>query len=228
MFQFFRTLLQKIKLKALARQLRKPTGTMGTRVGQMMNKANEFLYEATLDEMQIKGEESILEIGFGNGLFFSKIFEQAPNAKVIGLDYSASMVKEALALNQTFINTKNLKLFHGDSSKMPFADNSFDKIFCINVIYFWDNSHIHLQEIIRVLKPGGSFYATIRTKESMAMMPFTKYNFTCYTPEDWEKLLQENKLQPSTSKYITEPAGVFEGKPFQINSLSMKAIKAFT
>lgn len=71
------------------------------------------------------------------------------------------------------------------SDKMPFADNSFDKVFCINVIYFWEQPAEHLKEIYRVLKPGGKFYTTIRSKESMAEMPFTKYGFNMYSQSEW-------------------------------------------
>ncbi len=78
---------------------------------------------------------------------------------------------------QTNIADGKLILQLGSSDKLPFADNSFDKVFCINVVYFWDEPQKHLQEISRVLKPGGKFYATIRTKESMELMPFTKYGF---------------------------------------------------
>ncbi len=69
--QFF----QQLKFKAMARQLRKPSGAMGNKVGEMMNKANAFLYDFAFDCMKIKHGEAILEIGFGNGIFFEKVFD---------------------------------------------------------------------------------------------------------------------------------------------------------
>ena len=72
----FKKFFQRIKFKMMAKQLRRPSGAMGGKVGNMMNKANEFLYDFTLDVMSPSASQSILEIGFGNGRFFNKIFSR--------------------------------------------------------------------------------------------------------------------------------------------------------
>ena len=159
----------------MAKQLHRPSGSVGHKVGEMMNKANEFLYDFTSSKMELADNQTILEIGFGNGKFFDKLFSKANNLKITGLDFSETMLKEAQKNNSKSIADERLILQLGSSNNLPFADNSFDKVFCINVLYFWDEPQKHLQEISRVLKPGGKFYATIRTKESMELMPFTKY-----------------------------------------------------
>jgi ubiquinone/menaquinone biosynthesis C-methylase UbiE len=220
----FKKFFQQVKFKAMARQLRKPGGVMGKKVGQMMNKANEFLYDFTLAQMKLADGEKVLEIGFGNGLFFDKLFSKASNLQLSGIDYSKLMVETAITNNKENIKNGNLSLLNGNSDRLPYPDNSFDKIFCINVIYFWDNPQSHLKEITRVLKPGGHFYATIRTKESMNMMPFTKYGFTKYNEEEWVALLQ-GKLHPLPVVKVDEPTVQFEGNPFQVQSICLVAEK---
>jgi ubiquinone/menaquinone biosynthesis C-methylase UbiE len=221
----FKQFFQRLKFKAMARQLRKPGGVLGNKVGQMMNKANEFLYDATIAEMAITESGSILEIGFGNGLFFDKLFANKNNITVAGIDYSALMVEAAKKINADKIAAGKLTLHHGNSDKLPFDDSTFDKVFCINVIYFWDKPYLHLAEIKRVLKPGGKFFATIRTKESMQQMPFTKYGFTTYTESEWATTLEANSLKFISVKAIEEPQVDFEGKPFRISSLCITAQK---
>lgn len=225
MLSFIHKWLKQLRLKALAKQLRKPSGTAGSKVGEMMNKANHFLYEATLAEMQLQPNESILEIGFGNGLFFEKIFHSNPSITIAGLDYSSQMIKEASRLNSKRIAGNQLRLYKGNSDQLSFADNSFDKIFCINVIYFWDNPAIHLQEIKRVLKPSGIFYVTIRSKESMLQMPFTKYHFKLYRPEEWQLLLAQQQFQLLQIKNIEEPIVQFKEQDVQLQSLCISAKK---
>jgi ubiquinone/menaquinone biosynthesis C-methylase UbiE len=225
MLTFFKQLFQQLKFKAMARQLRKPGGPFGNKVGLMMNKANEFLYGTTLAEMNIVDNNSILEIGFGNGAFFHKIFVQANNINVTGIDYSLKMVREAKERNAASLATGRLNLLQANSNQLPFAAASFDKIFCINVIYFWDSPSTHLAAIKRVLKPGGRFYTTIRTKESMQQMPFTKYNFSMYTETEWIKLLEDSQLQFVSAKIIEEPTVDFNGNPFTISSLCIIAEK---
>jgi ubiquinone/menaquinone biosynthesis C-methylase UbiE len=200
----------------LARQLRKPGGIMGRKVGMMMNKANAFLYDTALHEMKLQSGEQVLEIGFGNGLFFEKILSQAPALSVSGIDYSPLMVREASTCNSSSIENGQLTLVTGTSNTIPWPNNHFDKIFCINVVYFWDEPQKHLQEIKRVLKPGGRFYAIFRTKESMKLMPFTAYGFTAYDAPEWALQIKYAGLTNAHIPVIDEPVVEFEGKPFRV------------
>ena len=209
----------------MARQLRKPGGAMGNKVGLMMNKANESLYDFTLDTMQPASGERILEIGFGNGKFFDKVFSKAADLHISGLDFSSTMVEAARVNNEQPIKENKLALVQGSSSDMPFADNSFDKIYCINVVYFWDEPQHHLLEIKRVLKPGGLFFATIRTKESMDQMPFTEFGFTKYTDQSWKEVIEKNQLHFEKAVSLNEPELEFDGKPFRGQSLCLVAKK---
>lgn len=202
----FKKFFQRLKFKMMAKQLRRPQGATGDKVGRMMNKANESLYDFTLKVMKPLDNESVLEIGFGNGKFFDKIFSTAKGLKVTGLDFSKTMFEAATENNRSAIDSGQLILQLGRSDQMPFPDNSFDKIFCINVIYFWDDALLHMQEINRVLKPGGRFYATVRTKESMIKMPFTKYGFSFYETGKWKIILDYAGLRFIEEKAFDEPA----------------------
>ena len=157
----------------LAKQLRKPTGFFSKKVGNTMNRANGVLYDFALETMGLQAGSEVLEIGFGNGKMFPKLFSKAPGIRVTGLDFSADMVKQARRNNAPLLQSGKLQIHEGASNCTPFPDNSFDKVFCINVLYFWDNPEEHLREVLRVLKPGGRFYPIIRSKESMLTMPFT-------------------------------------------------------
>jgi ubiquinone/menaquinone biosynthesis C-methylase UbiE len=218
-------LLQWIKYRIMARQLRRPSGSVGIKTGKMMNKANAFLYDTMQQQLKLSHGESILEIGFGNGLFFQSLFQQANDLRIAGLDFSKDMVTEAINYNKKLIDQGKLALQCGNSDKMPFADNSFDKVFCINVVYFWKEPTHHLNEIYRVLKPGGRFYAIIRTKESMAQMPFTKYGFTSYTEESWKDVVQQTKLLHNNIIRFAEPTVEFQGNLFTVESYCLIAEK---
>lgn len=204
--------VQKILHKIIATQLSKPTGLLAGKVGKQMNKVNNLLYDFTITAMELKDKESILEIGFGNGKFFNQVFAAADNLAVSGLEFSPEMLKAARANNRAAVSSGKLNLVAGSSEAIPFADNSFDKIFCINVIYFWQDPDNHLKEIYRVLKPGGKFYTTIRTKESMEQMPFTAYGFNKYEQAAWEDILTKNHLTPVNTLHTKEEIAAFTGK----------------
>jgi len=207
----FKKFLEQLRWKRLARQLRKPEGPAGLEVARRMNKANEFLYDFTLDEMLVSNHQSILEIGFGNGKFFYKQFNRAEELRITGLDASADMIREASTHNQDYLEQGKLVLIKGQSDKMPFTSGSFDIIFCINVAYFWEDPQDHLIEIHRVLKPGGRLYTTIRTPESLAAMPFSQYGFRTYTVEEWKLLCHLNNLSFISSSHVHEPETTPDG-----------------
>ncbi len=192
----FSRLFKQWKWKRLARQLRRPTGNAGKETGILMNRSNHYMYQFTLEQMQLKDGDQVLEIGFGNGHFFPQVLSAAENLSLYGIDYSRLMVEETRRANSNLIQNGQLQLVNGNSNALPYPDQYFDVIFCINVIYFWDQPEDHLKEIRRVLKTGGRFFATCRSKENMALMPFTRWNFKPYTADEWETELKKNKLTP--------------------------------
>lgn len=213
--------------KKIAKQLRKPSGALANKVGNGMNKSNNFLYHFTMEAMQPVNNESILEIGFGNGKFFDKLFSRAKNLQIAGLDFSPEMVKEATVNNPATSSSGQLTLRLGSSDNIPFPDNSFDKVFCINVIYFWEQPAGHLKEISRVLKPGGRFYTSVRSKESLAQMPFAKYGFTIYSQDEWIHVLESNGLTYlHTKKTENEPDAEFDRQVYKMESYCIVAEKA--
>ena len=212
-------MIRKFLFKTIARQLRKPRGLLARKTGNAMNKSNEILYDLTIQTMQPADGESILEIGFGNGKLFWKIFSAANNLRISGLDYSRDMVAEATNYNRQHVESGHLDLRLGSSDNMPFADSSFDKVFCINVVYFWDKPADHLKEIHRVLKPGGRFLATIRDKDVMNRLPFVKYGFQVYSPEEWIDVLARNNFQfVNKIKSVNEPDINIDGQLLKVYS----------
>ncbi len=221
----FKKFLQQLQFKKMARQLRKPAGATGIETGFMMNKSNEILYDFTLDTMRPANQESILEIGFGNGKFFEKVVSKAEGLKLSGIDYSETMVVAAREINSALLYEDRLTLVSGNSDQLPYKDNCFDKVFCINVVYFWDHPGNHLREIYRVLKPGGKFYTTVRSKESLNYMPFTKYGFTGYTDDEWKKLVEQHQFKFNSVSTLDEPIRDFNGHSIQFRALCMVAEK---
>ena len=163
------SIFQRLKFSIMTKQLRKPSGLLAGKVSNKMNEINEVVYDFALEGMNITNNNVVLEIGFGNGKFFDKLFAKATGLLISGIDFSKDMVAIASRHNQSEIKQGKLDLQLGSSDNLPFSDNSFDKVFCINVIYFWDDPQKHLNEIYRVLKPEGIFFAAIRTKKLLAI-----------------------------------------------------------
>ena len=74
----------------------------------------------------------IIDIGCGNGYF---TYYLSKLSKTIGIDFSHNMLRQNPCEN----------LFQGSSSKLPFKDNSFDMVFCSNLLHHLETvSYTHL------------------------------------------------------------------------------------
>jgi len=109
-----------------------------------------------LDLVAKSNPETILDIATGTG-DLAILMAQTQAKKIIGLDISAGM----LAVGAEKIATKQLsnriEMMLGDSENMPFEDNYFDAITVAFGVRNFENLEKGLSEILRVLKPGGTF-----------------------------------------------------------------------
>ena len=86
----------------------------------------------------------ILEIGCGSGRILSEIKE---TDLAIGLDISTNMLKIA--------RSKNCVVVQANSTLLPFKNNGFDLVYSFKVLSHIPDIQKTINEIIRVVKPGG-------------------------------------------------------------------------
>jgi ubiquinone/menaquinone biosynthesis C-methylase UbiE len=209
----------------VARQLRKPWGEFADTIAEKMDQINAPLLQMTLDMLHLEEGASLLEIGFGSGAHFGEVLNLAEGIELVGLDHSPEMVDKAKTNHQAAIEAGQLSLYQGSSDQMPFPNASFDTIYCNMVIFFWDEPERHLQEVQRVLKPGGLFYSGLRSKESMQQLPFTEYGFSIYTQEEWEEILRNNGFRVLDCRRQLDPKMNVEDQEMRMDSICVVAEK---
>jgi SAM-dependent methyltransferase len=174
----------------IASQFMKPRGLFGKFTVRFMIKGNMGAIRWALECCEIQQADTILELGFGHGYGIA-IASGKTDGKVYGLDFSDDMVKRARQLLKEAVASGKVVLFHGTAAHSPFTSDFFDKIFAVNVIYFWKQPDTELKEVLRILRPGGRavFYLTDRT--SIQRMKFTQTSiFTNYTGEEFSALVK--------------------------------------
>ena len=187
----------------LGRQLSKPTGFWGLILGRLMNKNNYPMYLDAYRLLTFEKGDHVLEIGFGNGAFINKIVDLIEPGIFSGIDISDTMIRAAKRRNKSLIETGMVELIKAPAGQLPFADQSFDKVFTVNTIYFWENPEQVMQEIKRVLKPGGFFVVSMGTKEAMEKNGYFKERFTLYEKADVEKLFVDSGFTDLKTIYST-------------------------
>lgn len=159
--------------KLIGNQLRKPTGFFGKIISKLMQKGNSSIYNKIILELEIKQGNKILEIGYGPGIGAERILNQY-DCFVSGIDFSELMYKEATKRNKKFIDSKKAEFYCGDFLSTPIHTNEFDRICCLNVVYFWDALNIPFTKIHSGLKTGGLFCMYMAHREDLNKMKFSK------------------------------------------------------
>jgi ubiquinone/menaquinone biosynthesis C-methylase UbiE len=179
-----------IPKKFLAAQLRKPSGLFGKFfMGNFLNKGNEKINHLTVELLDIKPTDLVLDIGFGGGVTIEEMVKIIDTGKIYGVDFSQAMVDKAKQKFKKLIESGKVSIEFGDVSKLPFEPKIFDKVCTVNTIYFWNDPSASLREIRRVMKNGGKLIVSIRSAEKMQDLPFTQHNFKLYSPADVRNLL---------------------------------------
>lgn len=104
-----------------------------------------------VEGLEFKDGDRVLEIGCGNGYYLSLLNRLGMKLNLVGIDN----VQMALDDAKKFISDSKVKLIYADASKLPFPNNTFDKIVMSEVIEHVQNERVTLHEAYRVLKLGG-------------------------------------------------------------------------
>ena len=213
------------QLKAIASQLRRPHGADGRKVGEKMNEGNALINKFAIEALDVHPNDTILEIGMGNGFFVKDILMVHSTVTYIGCDFSDLMVEEAILRNEVFIESGQAAFYQAKANALPVDNERVDKLFNVNAIYFWDDPAVVLKEIRRVLKPGGKLIIAVRPKRLMKELPFVKYGFKIYDREDLRVLLEANQFRVTKIEEKDEPPQDFNGTKMKLGSLICTAIK---
>lgn len=210
-------------LKAVAGQLRKPNGEFAVKISGKMNQSNALMNLSAIEFLSVKPGEHILEIGMANGFFVKDILSSDHTVKYTGCDFSEEMIKEAITLNAAYIASEQAQFICNAVNSLPFSENSFDKIFTVNTLYFWEEPNVSLQEIRRVLKPGGKFTVSIRPDSVMQVLPFTAYGFRLFSKEELLLLLSKNGFTTDNILEQAEPDQEINGRKYKMSYLHVTA-----
>jgi len=97
----------------------------------------------------------VLEVGSGPGRLAARLAQLAPGVQITGVDISPEMVERANSLVARSGVAERVEFRVGDVASLPFPDASFDAVVSTFSLHHWQNPTKGLEEIYRVLRPGG-------------------------------------------------------------------------
>jgi ubiquinone/menaquinone biosynthesis C-methylase UbiE len=110
--------------------------------------------------LEINPGDSVLETSVGTGLNYKYL---PRGARLFGLDLSAEMLTNCQSnLRRWEIDAH---LFLGNAEDLPFANDSFDVVYHVGGINFFNDRAKAIREMIRVAKPGSRMLIADETEE---------------------------------------------------------------
>ncbi|HET9906911.1 MAG TPA: class I SAM-dependent methyltransferase [Anaerolineales bacterium] len=91
---------------------------------------------------------NILEAGSGTGIWLNML--RSVTGGLYGLDYSMGMIRQAQ------MQPSSLKLARGSAIRLPYQNDTFDLVYCVDAIHHFVDHQAFVAEAFRVLRPGGA------------------------------------------------------------------------
>lgn len=173
-----------------------------------------------LMELKLRNGDRILDLGCGNG-YYSYLLSKIPlNLEITGIDSHLNAIIDARAL----IRKDKATFIIGNAEKLPFPQNSFDKIIMSEIIEHVKDDIKVLKEAKRVLKMGGILVLTTPNKDypflwdpvNWILEHFFSFHIRngffagiwnqhlrLYTPEEIKKKLEKVGFKKISSELLT-------------------------
>lgn len=143
-----------------------------------------------LNELGDVSGKKILDVGCGTGELLYVFENGYKNVEAHGLDISPKMLEKAKE------RTSNVEYKEGNVEKLPYDNDTFDIVVNSASFHHYENPQKALEEMRRVLKPGGKLYVldSVRDYGPISFLPYY-WDFVeakqCYTKHLKSKRFKE-------------------------------------
>lgn len=176
--------------EAFARQLADPSGLFAGPIGTLLDRTDLDMKAAAIELLDLYPSDHVLEIGVAGGGTLAALAKRVPQGVVAGMESSDTFARRARVRFRREIAAGRMDISSGNVTRIPVDDASFDRALSIHAIYFWDDPLDALEEIQRVLKPGGRFLLATGDQREMDELPWVQHGFRTFEEQELQHLLR--------------------------------------
>jgi arsenite methyltransferase len=191
-------------LDVLVPQLARPHGLLSHVVAPLLDRGNRAINLHVVGALELASGDRVLELGFGGGVGLATALAHEPTVALSGVDISPEMVSRCA---KRFGDRARLSQASVDA--LPFAQGDFDKVFGVNVSYFWPDLARALAELRRVLVPGGLLVLGIRPPETLRRFQFEGAGHRVWSAEQYLAALADAGFEKGSARRMPDPAGAY-------------------
>ena len=117
--------------------------------------------------LDLQPGQLVLDMGAGAGRHAFEVYRRG--AHIVALDYSLADLEDVSGLFAAMGTAgeapagTSATTVNGDGTRLPFPDDTFDRIICSEVMEHIPDDSAAARELARVLKPGGTIAVTVPT-----------------------------------------------------------------
>lgn len=109
-----------------------------------------------LDKLEISSSDDVLDCSAGTGLLAQEIIDKYGLPNRLVLNDPAPKMQERAKYRLRY--EKKVEFTSHFSEELPFAENSFTQIICLNSFHYYTHQDDVLAHFRRILKPGGTLW----------------------------------------------------------------------
>jgi SAM-dependent methyltransferase len=180
--------------RAINRQAASPTGWLGRVLGHVWPIEHRRLNAEVLDLLGLSPGQHVLEIGSGPGHALRDAACRSRGGRVLGVDMSELMVQMARRRNRCGIARGEVDVQVGDIVTHPLGAATYDRIFSVHGIYFWQDVNAVLSKVAAALRPGGRLVLAFRPDGDDIPARFRDPIYRFPRPQELESALRRTGL----------------------------------
>ena len=149
-------------------QFGRPSGLLGGLAGRIMaaRPSNRFRNARTVELLRLTPDARVLEIGCGPGLALALCAQIVTAGRIVGLDHSGVMLRQARARLTGMAAADQAELVEGGIERLRDWLEAFDHVFSLNVIQFQQDKLAFYRAVHSTLAPGGTCLTTYQPRLS--------------------------------------------------------------
>jgi SAM-dependent methyltransferase len=149
----------------------------------------------------VRGCKSILDAGCGNGRYTRFLLREADvDARITAFDYSQQMLHRA----RKRLGNVRASQVAADLTRLPYAARSFDAIVCGWVLEHLPDPRPGLNELARVLKPGGKVLLLATEDTFFGAICSRLWHCRTYNRQDLKSIADEYGLSWQRDLWLTK------------------------
>ena len=126
--------------------------------GEGMERDHLPIVLPMLEEMSLRADENVLDIGCGSGWLVRLIASYVSEGRVVGIDISDEMIRAA---RRATADLPNAFCAVGSVEDIPWQPNFFTRVVSVESAYYWPDPARGLREVFRVTAERGSAWILI-------------------------------------------------------------------